>query len=80
MILYTKHNKSWAKYKKGGVMDKVIHSDFQGYSIQELLKARDALNILSDLGFMDMDDFPSMDITIVRIDDELKRREGDCNI
>ena len=61
-------------------MDKVIHSDFQGYSIQELLKARDALNILSDLGFMDMDDFPSMDITIVRIDDELKRREGDCNI
>ena len=52
-------------------MDKVIHCDFQGYTLTELFKARDAFKMLDALDFMTR----AMEETLEDIQGELDRRE-----
>jgi hypothetical protein len=52
-------------------MDKVIHCDFQGYTLTELFKARDAFKMLDALDFMTR----AMEETLEDIQAELDRRE-----
>lgn len=55
-------------------MDKAIEYNFNGFSFQELIKGRDALQILYDYGFYE--DTPEM---LKEIHAELERRVNACN-